>query len=100
MSERDSPSYSISKPATGWRSVKSFTVEERRRLWPIAETLAMLDGNAFFVFSGKYQWGLVAQYLPEASALYEANGGDKGWAGEALLKTKFADHTQDTSDGA
>jgi len=77
----------IQEPETGWRKIESFSADERARLWPIAETLAMMDGNAFFVMKGKYQSEHVASYLPEASALYEANGGDAGWAGEAILAT-------------
>lgn len=77
----------IQKPNTGWRDRTSFSPDERARLWPIAETLAMLDGNAFFVMNGEYQTDFVASYLPEASAIYESNGGDDGWAGEAILAT-------------
>lgn len=72
--------YIIWEPAEGWRSRDSFTAEESAKLRPIAETLAMLDGNAFFGM-GPDDWS--DQYLPEAHALYEANGGDKGWAGAA-----------------
>lgn len=77
------PGYRISRPTEGWRSVESFTDVERAKLLPIAETLAMLDGNAFLsakIGNGR-SWA--EQYLPEAYALYEANGGDSGWAGEA-----------------
>lgn len=78
MSER----YAILEPKGGWRNADSFTEEERLKLRPIAETLAMLDGNAFFgMGDGEHYWA--DMYLPEASALYEANGGDGGWAGEA-----------------
>ncbi len=74
--------YHIGKPDGGWRDVATFSEAEKRKLRPIAETLAMLDGNAFFGLgdSGHY-WS--DQYLPEAHALYEGNGGDTGWAGEA-----------------
>lgn len=77
--------YSISEPAGGWRQLSSFTDKERARLWPIAETLAMLDGNAFFTMGTSYDEEWAAQYLPEADALYQANGGDNGWAGTARL---------------
>lgn len=75
----------ISEPKGGWRKPASFSADERQKLWPMAETLAMLDRNAFFVQDGKYQWDWVACYLTQAHALYEANGGDDGWAGEALF---------------
>lgn len=82
MSTRDPKPYRISKPAGGWRKEATFSEAERLKLRPIAETLAMLDGNAFFgMGSGETYWA--DQYLPEASALYEANGGDTGWASEA-----------------
>lgn len=74
--------YHVEKPEGGWRDRASFTPEEKAKLRPIAETLAMLDGNAFFGMEhggGEHYEG----YLPEAHALYEANGGDTGWAGEA-----------------
>lgn len=71
--------YHIPEPAGGWR--KEFAVAEKLKLRPIAETLAMLDGNAFFGDDTRLDWH--EAYLPEASALYEANGGDAGWAGRA-----------------
>lgn len=51
-------------------------------LRPIAETFAMLDGNAFFGInkrSDEKEW--YEQYLPEAFSLFESNGGIDGWAG-------------------
>lgn len=53
-------------------------------LRPIAETLAMLDGNAFFGMEGRSDIGTewYEQYLPEAFCLFESNGGLNGWAGE------------------
>lgn len=74
--------FGIPVPAGGVRDLASFTEEERARLRPIAETLAMLDGNAFFtaIFEHDdrdYPW--CDQYLPEAHALYVANG---GWSSE------------------
>lgn len=57
----------------------NFTFEETIILRPIAETLAMLDGNAFFnLHSDIYK-----SYLPEAKALFDSNGGLNGWAGGA-----------------
>lgn len=57
----------------------NFTVEETTILRPIAETLAMLDGNAFFDLHGD----IYKSYLPEARALFNSNGGIDGWAGGA-----------------
>ena len=59
-----------------------FTTEEKALLRPIAETLAMLDGNAFFSMpleDGK-EW--YEQYLPEAWELWHSNGGLASWAGQ------------------
>jgi len=94
MSNREERPYSIIEPAGGWRKVDTFTDAERVKLRPIAETLAMLDGNAFFTMGdGEHWWA--DQYLPEASALYEANGGDNGWAGEAsFAKAALANPSQ------
>lgn len=61
---------------------KVFTDDEKAMLRPIAETIAMLDGNAFFTMDCQQgEW--YEQYLPEAWSLFENNGGLKGWAGEA-----------------
>jgi hypothetical protein len=67
--------------------VKSeFTYEEKYQLRPVAETLAMLDGNAFFgatIDNGR-EW--YEQYLPEAWSLWMSNGGETGWpAGTAWM---------------
>jgi hypothetical protein len=63
---------------------KKFTSEEKKKLRPIAETLAMLDGNAFFGVSiddeGDDIW--YEGYLPDAWTIWKANGGDDGWASE------------------
>lgn len=82
--DRPSPFY-IPMPVDGWRDRDSFSAEEKAKLWPIAETLAMLDGNAFFS-----DQRFTECYLPEAHALYEANGGDNGWAGMASFVQKPA----------
>lgn len=74
--------YWINKPEGGWRARDSFSEAEKIKLRPIAETLAMLDGNAFFSMSHEGSEHYEC-YLPEAHALYEANGGDTGWAGLA-----------------
>lgn len=75
--------YRIAEPESGFRSHGSFTPGEKAKLRPIAETLAMLDGNAFFGMSAGDLEDWSDQYLPEAAALYDANGGDGGWAGKA-----------------
>lgn len=62
--------YTLTVPVGGWR--RSFDQEYAEKIQPIAETLAMLDGNAF-----THSW---ENYLPEADALYRNNGGDYGWA--------------------
>lgn len=67
--------YKIERPDGGWK--RNFTESEKNKLSPIAETLAMMDGNAFFTNSD-----VVESYLPEAHAIYESNGGDTGWASE------------------
>lgn len=81
----------ITEPKEGWRKVASFTEAERNKLRQVAETLAMLDSNAFFGMTknettGDDTW--YENYLPEAHALYEANGGDNGWAGESSINKK------------
>jgi len=63
--------YTLQRLDGGWRRV--FPPDYVEILQPIAETLAMLDGNAFF---GK-SWESWIQYLPEADALYRANGEPK-----------------------
>lgn len=76
--------YDLDEPAGGWRAEDSFEDAEKAKLRPIAETLAMLDENAFFGLSGTRRgsdW--YEKYLPEAAALYDANGGDAGAAGLA-----------------
>lgn len=86
--------YNIPKPDAGWRPISGFTAEEKAKLRPICETLAMLAGNAFFGNKASYPEGdgearrwvdceWWEQWLPQAYALYENNGGDLGWAGEA-----------------
>lgn len=81
--------YEIREPQDGWK--RTFTQEEKDKLRPIAETLAMLDGNAFFGANSGAEQEWYEQYLPEAHALYESNGGDNGWAGEASFSKKHLD---------
>ena len=63
---------------------KKFSIKEKQILRPIAETLAMIDGNAFFGVSiddnGEDTW--YEGYLPEAYLIWKSNGGMKGWASE------------------
>lgn len=59
-----------------------FTAEEKSLLRPIAETLAMLDGNAFFSLPADDDKEWYEQYLPEAWELWHSNGGLRGWAGQ------------------
>lgn len=75
--------YRLSIPHEGKRTFNSFTDEEKLLLRPIAETLAMLDGNAFFTMDPGFGAEWYEQYLVEAWYLWEANGGMSGWAGEA-----------------
>lgn len=62
--------------------------DEAAMLRPMAETLAMLAGNAFFgqTCTDEREW--YEGYLPEAKALFEANGGVNGWAGQASFIKK------------
>jgi hypothetical protein len=59
-----------------------FTDKQKKLLRPIAEVIALMDGNGFFGISsdenGEDIW--YEQYLPEAYVIYKENGGDKGWA--------------------
>ncbi len=83
--------YKIHEPEGGWPKIKDISDEEIEFLRPVAETLAMLDGNAFLSHmcpdlddrddQTLRPW--YAQYLPEAKVLYENNGGRGGWAGIA-----------------
>ena len=76
---------------------KKFTAKEKALLRPIAETLAMMDGNAFFGVSiddyGEDTW--YEGYLPEAYVIFKANGGLKGWASEVSW-IKEANHENET----
>lgn len=74
-----------------------FTDKEKNFLRPIAEVLALLDGNAFFGISvddyGEDIW--YESYLPEAYVIYKSNGGDRGWASEVSW-IKEANHENDS----
>lgn len=79
----------------GYGDYTTFAGDEVLKLRAVAEVLAMLDGNAFFGLSADedpdISW---KQYLPEAKALFEANGGDYGWAGQASFARRGADSEQ------
>ena len=60
-----------------------FSGQEKTVLRPIAETLAMLDSNAFFGTQSADGTDWYEQYLPEAWLVWSRNGGATGWAGEA-----------------
>ncbi len=79
--------YHIEKPEGGWK--KDFTADEKAKLRPVAETLAMLDGNAFFGSEASEGKEWYEMYLPAANAIYEANGGDGGWGGEASFAKSY-----------
>lgn len=59
-----------------------WTAEEKKLLRPIAETIALLDGNAFFPHKLPDNREWYEQYLPEAATIFENNGGMDGWASE------------------
>ena len=63
-----SHSFTVDRLDGGWRRV--FPPDYVTILRPIAETLAMLDGNAFFGPT----WESWINYLPEADAVYRTNG--------------------------
>lgn len=86
--------YSIAIPKDGLRLVESFTAEEKKRLRPIAETLALLDGNAFFGATRDDSGDdtFYEQYLPEAAALAAANGGWSEMASFARGDTPLPDN--------
>lgn len=65
-----------------------FSEEEKKKLRPIAETLAMLDGNAFFGVKLDNDTEHYEQYLPEAKQLVEANGGYDSWFSEVSWMKK------------
>lgn len=63
-------------------NTREFTTEEKQILRPIAEVLALLDGNAFFTMDTGDGREWYEQYLPEAWSIFEGSGGIRGWAGE------------------
>jgi hypothetical protein len=69
--------YTIEFPKDGARTVDSFTPQEKAKLRPIAETLAIMDGNAFFGATRDENGDdtFYEQYLPEAAALVASSSG-------------------------
>jgi hypothetical protein len=62
---------------------REYSDEEKKWLRPICETLAMLSGGEFTgaeLRNGKEPY---EQWLPEAAAIFYANGGSSGRAGHA-----------------
>ena len=80
---------------------KNFSQQEKAILRPIAEVLAMFDGNAFFGLSTDENGEdmFYEQYLPDAWRVFKANGGLKGWASEASF-IKVAHHENSTVEEA
>ena len=76
---------------------KKFTAEQKTMLRPLAETIAILDGNAFFGLdvddNGEDRW--YEQYLSEAWLVYKANAGDKGWITQTSWMRNL-EHENDT----
>ena len=76
---------------------KKFTSEQKEMLRPLAETMAILDGNAFFGLdvdeNGEDRW--YEQYLPEAWLVYNAHAGDKGWISQTSWMRNL-EHENDT----
>lgn len=57
---------------------REFTQDEKDILRPIAEVLAVLDGNAFFGMELPDGKDWYEQYLPEAWAIFQNSGGYNG----------------------
>lgn len=76
---------------------KKFSDKQKAQLRPIAEVLALLDGNAFFGVSvddnGQDTW--YEQYLPEAWMIFKTNGGESGWVSQTSWM-KDLDHENET----
>jgi len=90
--------YHVTEPEGGWK--REFSDDEKAKLRPIAETLAMLDGNAMFGNTDGKGREWYEMYLPEAHAIYEGNGGDGGWAGEASFAREHTGKTRLTPEEA
>ena len=72
---------------------KQFTDNEKQMLRPIAEVIALLDGNGFFTMDLGDDREWYEQYLPEAWSIFEGNGGIKGWSGKmSWIRDTLNDH--------
>ena len=73
---KDSRSYILCPPDGGWRPASSFDAEEKELLRPVAETIAMLSGDAFFGVRTDSDGNDLTyeEYLPQAAALYQSAG--------------------------
>ena len=80
-----SRSYSISVDPKWIKN--EWSAEEKELFRPIAETLAMLDGNAFLSHKLPDGRDWYEQYLSEAATIFEENGGLTGHAGTASWVT-------------
>jgi hypothetical protein len=74
--QEEAVSYLLAPTKDGWRDIGSFDEEEKDLLRPIAETIAMLSGNAFFGMKTDSDDNdlLYEDYLPQAAALYASAG--------------------------
>lgn len=94
-------SYGIHKPEAGWPELRDITEEERIYLRPIAEVLALLDGNAFFGIIHEDEDGIDRdhweQYLPEAKILCDSNGGISGATGAASFMKDYKEKNDDST---
>lgn len=74
--QEEAVSYLLAPTKDGWRDIGSFDEEEKDLLRPIAETIAMLSGNAFFGMKTDSDGNdlLYEDYLPQAAALYASAG--------------------------
>jgi hypothetical protein len=83
--------YHIFRPESGWPTLDQIPDDMKHMLRPMAETLAMLEGNAFFGHDDPHGNPWWYSYLPEAWVVFQNNGGITGWAGEAQF-VKDAHH--------
>lgn len=95
--------YHVDQPEGGWKT--QFSEQEKALLRPIAETLAMMDGNAFFEMTDKpedrhngSEW--YEGYLNQASAIFNSNGGLHGWAGGASFAKPFRKFQRDPNQSS
>lgn len=77
-----------------------FTDLQKRQLRPIAEVLAIMDGNGFFGIStndqGEDDW--YEQYLPEAWVIFKSNGPDGGWIQETSWMKQLRHENESVRD--